>query len=102
MGSLLLAARRQDLRFALPNARIMVHQPSGGFQGQVPTSCFTLRKSWNMTAGVEEIYVRHTGQPLKKIEDPWNGTCSSPLKWRRISCLIDKVNRKSRPGPNRA
>ena len=45
MGSLLLAAGAKDLRFALPNARIMVHQPSGGFQGQATDISFTPRKS---------------------------------------------------------
>ena len=61
MGSLLLTAGAKGKRYALPNARIMVHQPSGGAQGQA-REILTLRKRLN------EIYVRHTGQPIEAIE----------------------------------
>jgi ATP-dependent Clp protease protease subunit len=69
MGSLLLAAGAKDLRFALPNARIMVHQPSGGFQGQVTDIMLHAQEILNLKRRLNEIYVKHTGQPLKKIED---------------------------------
>ena len=69
MGSLLLAAGAKDLRFALPNARIMIHQPSGGFQGQATDIMLHAQEILNMKARLNEIYVKHTGQPLKKIED---------------------------------
>jgi len=69
MGSLLLAAGAKDLRFALPNSRIMVHQPSGGFQGQVTDIMLHAQEILSMKKRLNEIYVRHTGQPLKKIED---------------------------------
>jgi ATP-dependent Clp protease, protease subunit len=69
MGSLLLAAGAKDLRFALPNARIMVHQPSGGFQGQATDIMLHAQEILNLKRRLNEIYVRHTGQPLKKIED---------------------------------
>src|SRR3954452_23822849 len=69
MGSLLLAAGEKDMRFALPNARIMVHQPSGGFQGQVTDIMLHAQEILNLKQRLNEIYVRHTGQPLKKIED---------------------------------
>jgi ATP-dependent Clp protease protease subunit len=69
MGSLLLAAGAKDLRFALPNARIMVHQPSGGFQGQVTDIMVHAQEILNLKKRLNEIYVKHTGQPLKKIED---------------------------------
>ncbi|PPR31406.1 MAG: ATP-dependent Clp protease proteolytic subunit [Alphaproteobacteria bacterium MarineAlpha6_Bin6] len=69
MGSLLLAAGSKNKRFALPHARIMVHQPSGGVQGQASdiqihaNEILTIRKKLN------EIYVNHTGQNIKKIEE---------------------------------
>ena len=65
MGSLLLAAGAKDLRFALPNARIMVHQPSGGFQGQATDIMLHAQEILNLKRRLNEIYVKHTGQPLK-------------------------------------
>lgn len=69
MGSLLLAAGRKDMRFALPNARVMVHQPSGGFQGQASDIMIHAQEILNIRKRLNEIYVKHTGQPIKKIED---------------------------------
>ncbi|MFL9825596.1 ATP-dependent Clp endopeptidase proteolytic subunit ClpP [Rhodoplanes sp. SY1] len=69
MGSLLLAAGRKDMRFALPNARIMVHQPSGGFQGQASDIMIHAQEILNLRKRLNEIYVKHTGQPMKKIEE---------------------------------
>jgi ATP-dependent Clp protease, protease subunit len=69
MGSLLLAAGHKDMRFALPNARIMLHQPSGGFQGQATDIMLHAQEILNLKKRLNEIYVKHTGQQLKKIED---------------------------------
>jgi ATP-dependent Clp protease protease subunit len=69
MGSLLLTAGHKDMRFALPNARIMLHQPSGGFQGQATDIMLHAQEILNLKKRLNEIYVFHTGQPLKKIED---------------------------------
>ncbi|MFG1400727.1 ATP-dependent Clp protease proteolytic subunit [Xanthobacter sediminis] len=69
MGSLLLTAGEKDMRFALPNARIMVHQPSGGFQGQVTDIMLHAQEILNLKKRLNEIYVKHTGQELKAIED---------------------------------
>jgi ATP-dependent Clp protease protease subunit len=69
MGSLLLAGGAKDMRYALPNARIMVHQPSGGFQGQASDIMIHAQEILNMRKRLNEIYVHHTGQPLKKIEE---------------------------------
>ena len=69
MGSLLLTAGQKDMRFALPNARIMVHQPSGGFQGQASDIMIHAQEILNVRKRLNEIYVKHTGQPLKKIEE---------------------------------
>jgi ATP-dependent Clp protease, protease subunit len=69
MGSLLLAAGKKDMRFALPNARILVHQPSGDFKGQATDIMLHAQEILNLKKRLNEIYVRHTGQSLKKIED---------------------------------
>ncbi len=69
MGSLLLAAGATGKRFALPNARIMVHQPSGGFQGQATDIEIHAREILEMRARLNDMYVKHTGQPLSVIED---------------------------------
>ncbi len=67
MGSLLLAAGEPDMRFALPNARIMVHQPSGGFQGQATDIALHAEEILSLRARLNDIYAKHTGQSVKKI-----------------------------------
>lgn len=69
MGSLLLAAGEKGMRFALPNARIMVHQPSGGFQGQATDIEIHARETIAICERLNNIYVKHTGQSLKAVED---------------------------------
>lgn len=69
MGSLLLAAGEKGMRHALPNARIMVHQPSGGFQGQATDIEIHARETIAIRERLNNIYVKHTGQPLKAVED---------------------------------
>jgi ATP-dependent Clp protease protease subunit len=69
MGSLLLTAGEKDMRHALPNARIMLHQPSGGFQGQATDIMLHAAEILALKKRLNEIYVHHTGQPLKTIED---------------------------------
>lgn len=69
MGSLLLTAGAKDMRFALPNARIMVHQPSGGFQGQASDIERHAQEILSLRSRLNTIYSKHTGQPVKKIED---------------------------------
>ncbi len=68
MGSLLLAAGAPGKRFALPNSRIMIHQPSGGTQGQATDIEIHAREIIAMRARLNDIYVKHTGQPLSVIE----------------------------------
>lgn len=68
MGSLLLAAGEKGKRFVLPNARIMVHQPSGGFQGQAADIEIHAKEILDMRSRLNAIYARHTGQELEKIE----------------------------------
>jgi ATP-dependent Clp protease protease subunit len=69
MGSLLLAAGEKGMRFALPHSRIMVHQPSGGFQGQATDIEIHAREALAIKGRLNEIYVRHTGQSLKDVQD---------------------------------
>src|SRR5437764_3419842 len=69
MGSLLLAAGEKGLRFSLPNSRILLHQPSGGFQGQATDIMLHAQEILNLKKPLNEIHVKHTGQPIKKIED---------------------------------
>ncbi len=69
MGSLLLAAGEKGMRFSLPNSRIMVHQPSGGFQGQATDISIHAKEILELKERLNQIYVHHTGQTLKKVEE---------------------------------
>jgi len=68
MGALLLAAGTKGKRFALPHARIMIHQPMGSFQGQATDIGIQAQEILRMRQTLEEILHRHTGQPLEKIQ----------------------------------
>jgi ATP-dependent Clp protease, protease subunit len=68
MGSLLLTAGEKGMRFSLPNSRVMVHQPSGGFQGQATDISIHAREILELKERLNQIYVKHTGQSLKKVE----------------------------------
>ena len=69
MGSLLLAAGAPGKRLTLPNSRILIHQPSGGFQGQSTDIGIHAEEAIKMRARMEEIYAGHTGQPVESIHD---------------------------------
>src|SRR6195256_2537059 len=94
MGSLLLASGHKNMRFALPNARIMLHQPSGGFQGQATDIMLHAQEILNIKKRLNEIYVRHTGQALKKIEDALERdyflTSEMAKEWGVIDKVLDK------------
>src|SRR3982074_3183014 len=94
MASLLLAAGQKDMRFALPNARIMLHQPSGGFQGQATDIMLHAQEILNLKKRLNEIYVHHTGQPLKKIEDALERdyflTGQMAVEWGIVDRVINK------------
>ena len=91
MGSLLLSAGAPGKRFSLPNARIMVHQPSGGFQGQASDIERHAQEILSLRSRLNDIYVKHTGQNLKTIEKALDRdtfmTSDDALKFG----LIDKV-----------
>jgi ATP-dependent Clp protease protease subunit len=69
MGSLLLAGGTPGKRSALPNSRILVHQPSGGFQGQASDIQIHAREALELRRRVEEIYAHHTGKPVEEISE---------------------------------
>src|SRR5438270_687720 len=94
MGSLLLAAGAKDQRFALPNARIMVHQPSGGFQGQATDILLHAQEILHLKKRMNDIYVRHTGQQLKKIEDALERDTFLTADMAKDFGIIDKVIEK--------
>ena len=91
MASLLLAAGAKGLRFALPNARIMIHQPSGGFEGQVTDIMLHAQEILNTKRRLNDIYVKHTGQPLKKIEDVVERDTFLTAETAKDFGLVDKV-----------
>lgn len=69
MGSLLLTAGEKGMRFSLPNSRIMIHQPSGGFQGQASDIEIHAREIIALRQRLNEIYVKHTGQDIETVEN---------------------------------
>ena len=69
MGSFLLAAGEKGKRFALPNSRIMVHQPSAGFRGQATDIEIHAKEILDQKANLNQLYANHTGQPVEKIEE---------------------------------
>lgn len=69
MGSLLLTAGEKGMRFSLPNSRIMIHQPSGGFQGQATDIEIHAKEILALRQRLNEIYVHHTGQDMETIEN---------------------------------
>jgi ATP-dependent Clp protease protease subunit len=69
MGSLLLAGGAKGKRAALPNSRILIHQPHGGFQGQATDIQIHAKESLALRRRMEEIYAEHTGRPVEEISD---------------------------------
>ena len=94
MGSLLLTAGEKGQRFALPNARIMLHQPSGGFQGQASDIERHAEDIIKMKRRLEDIYVRQTGQNRETIERTLDRdyfmTAEEAKKYGLIDSVIDK------------
>jgi len=94
MGSLLLAAGSAGQRYALPNARIMVHQPSGGYQGQVTDILIHAKEVESLKRRLNEIYVRHCGRTLKEVEEALERdnfmTADTAKKWGLIDEVMEK------------
>lgn len=94
MGSLLLTCGEKGRRFALPNARVMIHQPSGGFQGQATDMEIHVKEILAIKKRLNQIYVEQTGNPLKEIEEAMERdnfmTAEEALKFGLIDAVVQK------------
>ena len=97
MGSLLLAAGEPGMRYALPHARIMVHQPSGGFQGQASDIERHAREILAIRQRLNEVYAKHTGQPVQVIADALERDNFMTSEGAQKFGLIDEVLTKRMP-----
>jgi ATP-dependent Clp protease protease subunit len=91
MGSLLLTAGEKGMRFSLPNSRVMVHQPSGGYQGQATDILIHARETEKLKRRLNEIYVQHTGNPYEKVEAALERDNFMSADEARAWGLIDEV-----------
>jgi ATP-dependent Clp protease protease subunit len=91
MGSLLLTAGATGKRFCLPNSRVMVHQPSGGAQGQATDIEIQAREILKLRQRLNEIYVKHTGQPIEAIEKKLERDSYMSAEEARDFGLVDQV-----------
>jgi ATP-dependent Clp protease protease subunit len=91
MGSVLLTAGAAGQRFSLPNARIMVHQPSGGYQGQVTDILIHARESEALKRRITEVYVQHTGQDYAAVERALDRDNYMSAEQARDFGLVDAV-----------
>ncbi len=94
MGSLLLAAGEQGMRLCLPNSRVMVHQPSGGFQGQASDIALHAQEILDLKKRLNMIYVKHTNQKISAVEKALDRdnfmTPEQSLEWGIIDKIIDR------------
>ena len=94
MGSFLLAAGEKDKRFALPNSRIVVHQPSAGFQGQATDIEIHAKEVLAQKSNLNKIYSKHTGQPVEAIEEALErDNFMSPTDAQKFG-IIDSIQEK--------
>jgi ATP-dependent Clp protease protease subunit len=91
MGSLLLAGGESGMRFALPNARIMVHQPSGGFQGQASDIERHAKEIVELKARLNGVYVKHTGRKLQEVEAALDRDNFMTAEQARDWGLVDEI-----------
>jgi ATP-dependent Clp protease protease subunit len=98
MGSLLLAAGAAGMRFALPNARIMVHQPSGGYQGQASDIEIQAREILALRERLNRIYAKHTGQTMERIEKSLDRDTFMTAEAAKEFGIIDEIQ-AHRPKP---
>ena len=94
MGSLLLTAGAKGKRYSLPNSKVMIHQPSGGFQGQATDIEIHAKEILSTRARLNEIYVKHTGQKISKIESAMERDNFLTPKEAQSFGLIDEVVEK--------
>jgi ATP-dependent Clp protease, protease subunit len=91
MGSLLLAGGAAGKRMALPNSRILIHQPSGGFEGQATDIEIHARETLQLRDHIDEIYARHTGQSVQQVHDDMDRDRYMTAEQARDYGLIDRV-----------
>lgn len=91
MGSLLLAAGDPGMRYSLPNARIMVHQPSGGFRGQAADIMLHAQEILKLKRRLNEIYVKHTGRELPAVEEALERDNFMDAETAKAFGLVDDV-----------
>jgi ATP-dependent Clp protease protease subunit len=91
MGSLLLAAGEAGMRYSLPNSRIMVHQPSGGYQGQATDIMIHAEETLKLKRRLNGIYVKHTGQELAAVESALERDKFMSAEDARDWGLIDEI-----------
>ena len=94
MGSLLLAAGEKGMRFALPNARVMVHQPSGGFSGQASDIALHAKEILELKDRLNKIYVKHCSQKLSTVEDALDRDNFKTAEEAKDWGLIDEIVQK--------
>ena len=100
MGSLLLTAGTKGKRYGLPNSRIMIHQPSGGFQGQATDIDVHAREILSLRARLNQIYVDHTGQPIEVIEQRMDrDSFLSPEDAKEFGLIDDVVDSRADISP---
>jgi len=99
MGSLLLTAGATGKRFATPNARVMIHQPSGGFQGQASDIEIHAKEIISLRHRLNEIYVKHTGQKLATIEKAMDRDNFLSAEAAKEFGLIDEIVENRTPAP---
>jgi ATP-dependent Clp protease protease subunit len=99
MGSLLLCAGEKGMRFALPNSRVMVHQPSGGFQGQASDIALHAKEVLELKDRLNRIYEKHTGQDYETVEKALDRDNFMTAEKAREWGLVDEiVERRAAPG----
>ncbi|WP_372791292.1 ATP-dependent Clp endopeptidase proteolytic subunit ClpP [Paraconexibacter sp.] len=91
MGSLLLMAGAPGKRFALPNSRILIHQPSGGYQGQASDIEIHARETIELRERIDELYAHHTGQPVERVHEDMSRDRFFTAEQAREYGLIDEV-----------
>ena len=96
MGAVLLTAGAAGKRFALPNARIMIHQPLAGMQGTAEDIAIHAREFRRIKERMNQILIRHTGHPLEKIEKDTDRDCfmtaEEALEYRLIDKVIERID----------
>lgn len=98
MGSLLLAGGEPGMRYALSNSRVMIHQPSGGAQGMAADIEIQAKEILNMRKRLNEIYVKHTGQKLAKVEAAMDRDTFMSAEEAKKFGIIDEVYSTENPG----